>query len=59
LRFCTTLWAIHSIRNVPDLNLVPTSRTSQEEGLAPAVRESGGKPLFLTCSRFTFKIIRS
>ena len=26
------------------------NRTSQEEGLAPADPESGGKPLFLTCS---------
>ena len=26
------------------------NRTSQEEGLAPALGKSGGKPLFLTCS---------
>src|SRR5215213_2189229 len=32
--------------------LAPESRTSQEEGLAPAVKEfrQPGKPLFLTCS---------
>src|SRR6185369_7318808 len=32
------------------LQTIHIRRTSQEEGLGPRSRSSGGKPLFLTCS---------
>src|SRR5919205_1370162 len=37
---------------ISSINKDVENRTSQEEGLAPARSNSGGKPLFLTCSTF-------